>query len=185
MINFFDNSITTPVNLPKFGLCDLSPEDRRKHPDKPGHAFVDDGSSGIDWIATVENPNQIKICFTPIDKGVVRDGDLQWDGCGRCDAMLYKEPLFIYFIELKDKKPSWISSAVKQLESTLQIFFEVHGREKLEVFHNKEQRRAYACNKRYPNAQQNHECKRNFRDKWGVRLFIEATIHVDVLENSP
>ncbi len=163
-MNFFDSSIITPVSSSAFGLCDTAQR-----------AFVGNETNREEWVATVNNPEELTFSFIPVDKGVIQDHELP--GVGRCDVLLYR-PSHIFFAELKVQGAAWILHATHQLEDTINLFIETHGRAMLDSISIKN-RRAYACNRKHPMFQRpSPEKKELFHRTLKVRLFIEATINV-------
>lgn len=182
-MNFFKATITENVCAREFGLCDnenIEDEDGNmcpKYSGKPMRAFVLSSAEKNDWIASVENPDSLPLSFVPVDKGVLADDEPSWIGRGRCDGMLY-DCSHMFFVELKDQKEDWMRHAICQLRDTIELFIKIHGRQRLDSI-PRENRKAYACNKRHPSFCHSHrDDKDMFRDCLGVRLFIEATIQV-------
>jgi hypothetical protein len=158
-MNFYDVAYQDPsLDDALFGLCD----------DKKGKvAYIDRNNQNI-WIATIKNKRRIRLVFTAIDKGVIKDNEEP--GRGRCDGMLTSNE-HIYFVELKDQKTNWKSDAVEQLESTIQFFIANHD---ITVYRHK---KAFACNKKHPQFQRiENELNLRFFRTYGVRLSIQAEI---------
>jgi hypothetical protein len=164
-VNFFEpNCQELVINQSVFGLCDN--QDGTK-------AYTNANILDADkWIATVKNDEKINLIFTAIDKCVLKDGEKV--GVKRCDGMMYSNE-HLYFVELKDQKNSWISGAIEQLESTIELFKISHP-EKINIFKHK---KAYACNRRHTHFQviDNEENLRFFQ-KHRFRLDAQAEIIV-------
>jgi hypothetical protein len=99
-----------PRDDQRFGLCD----------DRPGQAAYSDIGHTELWIAIVINEQRIQVGFTAIDHCVEAFKANGVDRESLCDGMLtFDDALF--FVELKDRKKNWLSSAMAQLESTIKI----------------------------------------------------------------
>ncbi|GHT83585.1 hypothetical protein FACS1894137_05080 [Spirochaetia bacterium] len=159
--NFFDPVNQEPATTDtEFGLCD----------DQNGTKAYSDRNCREKWIATVKNENRIPLIFTAIDNGVISGAEAE--GRERCEGMLSSKD-HLYFMELKHQKADWIQKAKAQLESTINIFIENHG--KPQYKHKK----AFACNKKHSKFRiiDNDENLRFFRT-YGFRLDIQAEIIV-------
>ncbi|WP_049007198.1 hypothetical protein [Enterobacter cloacae] len=98
-MDFFKEACQSgPYTQQTFGVCD----NQNSTP-----AYVDTGNRQ-NWVATVENPAQLAVIFTAIDKCVLLDSDER--GRGRCDGMLTTDNL-LYLVELKDQRANWRSDA--------------------------------------------------------------------------
>ena len=160
-LNFLNNACSEPVrNNSLFGLCDNQNGEK---------AFSNSDNPSI-WIATVKNEEAKDIVFTPIDKCIIKDNELT--GHGRCDGLLTTNE-HLYFVELKDQLRSWISDAVEQLESTIELFKDNHD---INSFKHK---KAFACNKKHRLFQEiDNEANLAFFRKHKVRLDVQAEILV-------
>lgn len=158
-INFFNPGCQEgPFDLPRFGLCDNK---------KGGKAYtnIEDPDT---WVAEVKNNKQISLIFTAIDKCVIRDNE--YHDRGRCDAMITSDE-HLYFIELKDQARNWVSDAIRQLESTIQLFVENHEMTKYK------HKKAFACNRKYKRFQEiDNERNLSFFRKYKVRLDVQAEV---------
>lgn len=159
--DFFKQECLTITNERRFGICDG--EDHAV-------AFTTTDNEA-DWIAAVVNDKGLDIEFRAIDFCVTvlrADGNQERS----CDCMLIY-PNNIVFIELKNERHSWMSSGIEQLELTISRFNEVY---KIE---NYKRRRAFVANRRHPNFHViEDETKIRFRDKYKVRLDVQAKIVV-------
>jgi hypothetical protein len=155
-----------PFTQEKFGVCD----------DKPAQAaYIDTDAANADknWIARVENSEQVPVTFTAIDKCVIQDSDEL--GRGRCDAMLTTAKS-LFLLELKERKgkSDWRQHACDQLESTIRFLMEHHPIQ-LEQFTRK---KAQACNrKRSGFVVIEQELKRRFKE-YGFHIDTQATVIV-------
>ncbi|QUG75348.1 hypothetical protein GKQ23_10290 [Erwinia sp. E602] len=147
-----------PFTQQTFGVCD----NQNSTP-----AYVDTENQQ-NWVATVENPAQLAVTFTAIDKCVLQDSDER--GRGRCDGMLTTDNL-LYLVELKEQIPPWQSQAIEQLQSTISFLQEHHD---LSPYRHK---KAFGCNKkRDAFTVIDHEIRRRFFDDYGFRLDLQGTI---------
>jgi hypothetical protein len=141
----------------EFGLCD-------KEDGTPAYTtLVADPA----WVATVRNPHGKEVTFTAIDH-CIEIPEIH----RRCDCMLTTDDT-LFLVELKSERAHWITGAVEQLESTMDLLRE---NEDLSPYRFK---KGFACNRRHRHFQQvDHERNlRCFRDH-GFRLDINATITV-------
>ena len=160
-VNFLENLCKEPTrNNTLFGLCD----------DQNGQKSYSNTENPEKWMATVRNDKSINLVFTPVDNCLIKSNEL---ACrGRCDGLLTSAE-HLYFIELKDQAKSWISDAVEQLESTIEIFKENHN---INEFRHK---KAFACNKQHRHFQEiDNEINLSFFRKHKVRIDIQADIIV-------
>ncbi|MDR3060213.1 MAG: hypothetical protein LBU84_18990 [Prevotella sp.] len=147
-----------PQSVSIFGLCD----------DQNGTKAYTDVINQEQWIATVNNPNNIEITFTAIDKCVIKNDEER--GRGRCDGMLTSDN-HIYFIELKDQASNWMKHAIEQLESTIQFYMANHD---ISIYRHK---KAFACNKRHRRFQEiDNELNLRFFRTYGVRIDAQADV---------
>jgi hypothetical protein len=160
-VNFFDTEHQeSPTSDSFFGVCD----------DQNGQKSYTDRSDKSKWIATVINEKPFQLVFTVIDKGVIKDDELP--GRERCEGMLTSNE-HIYFLELKVQRSGGIAKAKCQLESTIDIFNEVHPG-KLETYTH---RKAFVCNKRHPKFHViNNEEQKAFFDTYKVRFDINTEV---------
>jgi hypothetical protein len=160
-VNFLENLCKEPTrNNTLFGLCD----------DQNGQKSYSNSENPEKWMATVRNDKSINLVFTPVDNCLIKSNELA--GRGRCDGLLTSAE-HLYFIELKDQAKSWISEAVEQLESTIEIFKENHN---ISEFRHK---KAFACNKQHRHFQEiDNEINLSFFRKHKVRIDIQADIIV-------
>lgn len=141
-----------------FGICDNQDSTKAytdiEHPEK--------------WIATVKNIHAMEVHFIAVDKCVLTDNE--FEGVGRCDGILYTQQ-HLYFVELKDQASSWITDAIKQLESTIELFRETHN---IDDFQHK---KAFACNRQHRRFQEiDNETNLIFFRKHKVRLDVQAEV---------
>ena len=78
----------------------------------------------------------------------------------------------VYFIELKNVRKQWLSKAISQLESTIEMFNGSHG--DIAFKH----RLAYACNRRHPFPASYREREEKFRKSLGFKLVVSGRIDV-------
>jgi len=159
-VDFFVSACQEYRNNSLFGLCD----------DNDGKKAYTDLTNERNWIATVKNDRNKQLVFTAIDKCVIQDFELP--GRGRCDGLLTSDE-HIFFIELKDKAMGWMTEAVEQLESTIQLFKENHD---ISIYKHK---KAFACNKQHKHFQEiDNEFNLLFFRKNKVRIDIQADVIV-------
>lgn len=160
-INFYEASCQEPaLTNALFGLCD----------DMTGAKAYTSTTEISKWIATVKNDNNKSLVFTAIDKCIIKD--YEYPSQGRCDGMLTSD-VHIYFIELKDQTKGWISDAVEQLKSTVELFISSHD---INIYKHK---KAFACNKQRPHFQEtDNEFNLRFFRKYKVRIDVQAEIIV-------
>lgn len=162
-VDFFTPQCQTEgIDATVFGICD----DEDKAEKTPAYVSCEQQDK---WCATVVNNSGKAINFTAVDNCVVvyRDnGEME----NRCDAMLTNADNLV-FVELKDERKNWLSHAIEQLQTTIDVF---KSNNDVSKFAHK---RAFACNKRHPQfAYSNKELKQKFFQKNGFRLFDEAVI---------
>jgi hypothetical protein len=142
----------------EFGLCDDQNSTK-------AYTNIDDP---LKWIATVKNAQNKPLVFTAIDKCIIKDNEET--GRGRCDGMLTSSE-HIYFVELKDVKPPWITGAIEQLESTIQFFIVNHD------INRYRHKKAFACNKKRSHFHEiDNESNLNFFRTYRVRIDVQAEI---------
>lgn len=145
-IDFF--GYTEKVNpVEKFGLID--PEDSQGKKS----AYIDYDFENVEnWNANVQCNNRSDYSFIAVDNNIplTKKVNGKNETASSCDAMLYTKNT-VCFIELKaDKKGNdWCKKAVKQLESTIELF----GKN-LDRFNSK---KAYICNSRSPHFHFSHK----------------------------
>ncbi len=147
-----------PLTNALFGLCD----------DQNGLKAYTNVGNPASWIASVKNAQNKTLIFTAIDKCVIKDNEEP--GRGRCDGMLTSDNL-LYLIELKEMKPPWQTSAIEQLESTIEFLKQTHDLKR--YIHKK----AFACNKKRPRFQViDNEMNLSFYRRHGFRIDVQAEI---------
>jgi hypothetical protein len=158
-MNFYDIAYQEPpLTDTLFGLCD----------DKNGRVAYIDKNNRNKWIAIIKNKKKIRLVFTAVDKGVIKDNEEP--GKGRCDGILTSTE-HIYFVELKDQRADWISDAIEQLESTIEFFIKNHD---ITIYKH---RKAFACNKKHPRFQKTENALNlRFFRTYGVRLVTQAEV---------
>jgi hypothetical protein len=162
-VDFFKADCQLNTNSLQFGICD----DDNELP-----AYINHADANI-WIATVINDNSKDIVFTSIDKCInfpLIEGNMQ----SRCDVMMTCDNC-LYLVELKNKKSDWQSSGIEQLEATIiNLINSIQP-----VYNNYRIRKAYVANRRHPSFHViENEMMEKFRDKYQVRLDLQATINV-------
>ena len=163
-INFFDRSyIREETRTDKeFGICD------------PGNnlpAFTTLNTQL--YQAIVHNNKAHTLQFVAIDHNLnIRrpNGDLE----STCDGMLFDGLEYLSFIELKDKDSNWAKEAVEQLETTINIFRDIHNCDDFK------RRYAFAVNKRHPNfhhsfkeTMQRFKSTTNFFLRFGLNITVD------------
>ena len=167
-INFFEARCQESTDAQVFGLTDgLSHH--------PAHIYLHTPSA---WTATIENAQRLNVTFTAIDNCIPifrPNGEME----NRCEGMLHYSILHhaaterhIVFVELKEaKKSNWLQHGIHQLETTVQLFANVHP---LSEFSTK---RAFLCNSKRPHFNVSHkDAMKAFYLRNQVRLIIEARI---------
>lgn len=162
-IDFFKAQCILHTSEIKFGICD----DDNKSP-----AYLNNSDESV-WIAKVQNNESKLVIFTAIDNCIdfpLINGEMP----SRCDAMLTCDNC-VYVIELKNKRSDWKSSGIDQLEATITYLINELG----EIYYNFRLRKAYVANRRHPNFHViENETMEKFRDKYKVRLHLEAIIRI-------
>lgn len=158
-LNFLDNACKElDRSDTRFGLCD----------NQDGTKAYSNTENPERWIATVINDKALILTFTPVDKCLMQDND--YPDRRRCDGILTSTE-HLYFIELKDQAKRWITDAIEQLESTVEIFKDHHD------IHQFRHKKAFACNKQQRHFQEiDNELNIAFFRKHRVRLDIQADI---------
>lgn len=163
-IDFFTAKCQTEnIRDKEFGICD-DEDETKKTP-----AYVD-ATQPEKWVAVIKNRSEKSINFTAVDNCVEitrEDGTPDF----RCDAMLTNED-HIVFVELKDQMTGWITHAVdEQLQTTIDHFKVNYDISKYKY------KRAFACNKKYPNFRVSYKEKMNaFYNKNRIRLNLVREI---------
>ncbi len=164
-VDFFAHC-STVVNATRFGLCDDPPP-----PHSPAYFQIEEG---INWVATVNNPQARNILFTALDHCMdIRRQDNPAKQESLCDCMLtYGDR--IVFVELKDRDyPGVLAEAKAQLQNTIRLFSDAHD---LRIY---KKRFAFFCNKKkpyFPYAQQDEI--NQFKKQNGVILVPFSTIEI-------
>ncbi len=164
-IDFFDENCQSSTNANEFGLCD----------DESGtKVYFDRNKAHIkQWIAIVQNNNEIMITLTAIDNCIlIRRNKTELEN--RCDGMLtytIENNEAIIFFELKNKAKDWIAEAIHQLEVTIQKFLENNDISEFKI------KKAFACNRKHPQFQtsQISEMQR-FYNRYKIKLLIQQHI---------
>lgn len=162
-INFFKANCQESTNATRFGLYDA--EDAT-----PAKIKFNDEQS---WNATVINDEPKDIIFTAIDNciEIYRDsGDMD----SRCDVMMrYDDNLL--FVELKNKRDSWKSEGLSQIEATIKRMIE----EDEQFYYSFKKRKAIVANAKhqFPCFQEyDSEQREYFKSKYKIRVQFEAEI---------
>ena len=122
----------------RFGIVD--PMDRGSDETKK-RAFTTTENEE-NWHASVENKSGKNLIFMPIDHNISFP-----PRTSLCDGMLYnRSEGLLVFIELKTRRKQWIPKAIKQLESTIELFSTNYDKE--QYLNEFTDRRAYAANKK-------------------------------------
>lgn len=163
-VDFFISGCKSTTSKNKFGLCDDPPP--AKNP-----AYINEDIPE-NWIAEVENKEEISVDFHAIDNciEILRpNGEKE----SRCDCMLhYKNSLV--FAELKERGYSgWISKGSKQISNTIKIFKENHN------INDFDKVQAYICNKQRPLAIiGSNATVQKFKDETGLTLKPDRNIKI-------
>lgn len=162
-IDFFNPQCQSHTNDVTFGICDDDNE-------LPAYIDADNLNS---WIASVINIDAKEIIFTAIDKCIefpLIEGKMQ----SRCDVMMTCDNC-LYLVELKNKRSDWQSSGIEQLEATIiNLINSIQP-----GYTNYKIRKAYVANRRHPSFHFiENETMEKFRDKYQVRLDLQATIGI-------
>lgn len=164
-INFFKQACKTQSDKTTFGLCDDPPP--AKDP-----AYIDENNPS-EWIATINNPTNIRVDFYAIDHCVKILKPNNKDEESRCDGLLHHTN-DLTFVELKDRASSgWLTKGRGQLTTTIAVFSAHYD---ITVFNKVE---AYVANKQRPlaNTSMSNEIQK-FKDDTGLTLRVQATISI-------
>ncbi len=162
-VDFFNTDCSEPVqNNTFFGICD----------NQDGTKAYTDIQNEDNWIARVNNENQIEVVFTAIDNCITILKEGTNDKESSCDGMLtFKDSLFL--VELKKQRTGgWLPESKDQLKNTIKILSENHD---LARFRYK---KAYACNRKHPyfTKIENETNKRFFKETNGFRIDAQSEI---------
>jgi hypothetical protein len=164
-IDFCKTECQTNTNKKRFGIYDA--EDK-----SPAKLKYDDEYS---WNAIVINDNCKNLLFTAIDNCIEikrANGDMD----NRCDCMLtYEETLLI--IELKNKRESWQSEGLSQIETTIKQMME-----NIQFYNKFKKRKAIVANRKnqFPSFQEsNKEQREYFKKEYKTRIQFEAEIIIN------
>ena len=163
-VDFFISGCKTTTVKDKFGLCDdplpaMNP------------AYIEENNPE-DWIAEVENKNEISVDLHAIDNciEILRpNGEME----SRCDCMLHYNNSLV-FAELKDRARSgWLAKGSSQVSITINKFKESYN---ITDFDKVE---AYVCNKQKPLAiTGNNTTVQQFKDETGLTLKPDRNIKI-------
>ncbi|WP_303310217.1 hypothetical protein [Hymenobacter sp. BT730] len=171
-----DGSLSDDVtNAAEFGLCD----DPHVAGTLKSRAYLDT-SNPNKWIATVDNAPRYEVTFKGIDDCItiykpvpLTDGSLE--EASRCDGMLLYEDSII-FVELKEKRRSWLESSIGQLEATIKVFADSYD---LTIY---KRRMAYSVNKAHPRFNESRiQSANSFFKEAGIVLRTQAMIKLEPL----
>ena len=158
-VNFFEDSCREDTDAERFGICD---------PKGTLPAFITTDRTPK-WIAIVLNPTKKNIRFYAIDHCLVMTKNGQ--DTKRCDAMLQYDQNLV-FVELKETMKSKVSSAIKQIESTIRLFSKNHNL-------NSFSKRAFVANRKQPDFKHSKkEEMQKFYNKHKVRLILHNEIKI-------
>lgn len=168
-IDYFSKNTDYSSNK-RFGLCDDSTDGKEQDP-----AYIDNDFANEDhWIGKVNNPQEIKVQFNPIDNCVdIFDIDNPRKRSRRCDCLLsYNKKLI--FVELKERgKGRWVRDAKKQLADTYRRFKKEND---ITMYESIE---AQACNRLRPIMNKTRTTSlQEFKDKVGIRIKIQQEIDI-------
>jgi hypothetical protein len=164
-IDFFVSGCKSATVKDKFGLCDDPPP--AKNP-----AYIKEDTPD-DWIAEVDNKNEISVELYAIDNciEVLRpNGEME----SRCDCMLHYSNSLV-FAELKDRASrGWLAKGSSQVSTTINKFKENHN---INDFDKVE---AYVCNKQRPLAITGiNTTVQKFKDETGLILKSDRNIKIE------
>ncbi len=165
-VEFLKADCQTTTNERKFGLYDA--EDKT-----PIKVHLTDEDK---WNATVLNSESKNVLVTAIDNciDIIRpNGEMD----NRCDCMLTYDTT-ILFIELKNKRDSWQSEGLAQIENVVNVMIE----ESPEFYNAFTKRKAIVANRKhqFPSFHQsNIEHRQHFSSKYKMRIQFEAEIVVE------
>lgn len=137
-VNFFsiDLQRVPDVSQALFGINDAIEQG-----DEGGMAYLV-AADFADSNAIVSNTTGAPLTFEPLDHNIVLHPTKDTT-YSLCDCMLYNQEQ-LCFIELKAKGKEWLTDAVNQLSSTIDLF---QGNHDMGAY---SRRTAYAANKRHP-----------------------------------
>ncbi len=165
-IDFFRVECQKTTNERKFGLYDAGDA-------APAQIKITDEDS---WNATVLNKERKQILFTAIDNCIEilrENGEMD----NRCDVMLnYENNLLL--VELKDKRDSWQTEGLSQIESTVKRMIAVNR----EYYFSFNKRKAVVANRKhqFPCFQESNVQQRQiFNSKYKMRIQFEAEIKIE------
>jgi hypothetical protein len=166
IVNFFKADCQQTTSEKKFGLYDA--EDKT-----PAKIKVTDEAT---WNATVINNSSKSVFFTAIDNciDVLREnGEMD----SRCDCMLTYDSNLL-FVELKNKRDSWQSEGLAQIENIAKIMRdEIPGH-----YYSFKKRKAIVANRKhqFPSFHDsNIEQRQYFISKYKMRIQFEAEIKIE------
>lgn len=164
-VQFFKTACQKTTNAIKFGLYDA--EDNT-----PVEIKLKDEEL---WNATVLNNKTKNVLVTAIDNCIdVLKPNGEMDN--RCDCMLtYDNTLLL--VELKNKRESWQSEGLAQIESIVKIMID----ETPEFYYGFETRKAIVANRKHQFPafhESNIEQRQIFRSKYGMRIQFESEINI-------
>lgn len=166
-VDFFspDYQRVTGISLSEFGI-----DDAVEQGNAGGVAYLVT-SDYAESNAIVSNKSDIPLTFEPLDHNIVIH-PTSGETYSLCDCMLYNRK-HLCFIELKVKGKNWLSEAVRQLESTIELFRANH---KFDAY---PKRSAYAANKRHPQFQYSRkELMQTFRNRYQCYLRIQRNVEI-------
>lgn len=162
-VQFLKSDCQQEINKKRFGLYDA--EDKT-----PTEIRLTNEET---WNAVVLNNDRKDLTFKAIDNCIdVLRPDGQTDS--RCDCMLTYDST-ILFIELKNKRESWQSEGLEQIESIVKIMIAQNPK----YYYNFTKHKAIVANKRhqFPAFQEsNLEQRQYFSSKYRMRIQFEAEI---------
>lgn len=165
MVDFFKEECQQVTDEVRFGLCDNDDK-------KPAYLATKQEEN---WQAAILNHQAKQIHFTAIDNciDIVNEkGEME----SRCDAMLVCDH-DLFFVELKNKRASWKSEGLGQIEATLKKLIELHP----EYYYRFKRRKGIVANARhrFPCFQEyDSEQREYFSKTYKMRLQFEAEIRI-------
>lgn len=164
-VDFLKTDCQNTTNERKFGLYDA--EDKT-----PVKIELTDEDL---WNATILNNNRKNILVTAIDNCIDlfrQNGEMD----NRCDCMLTYNTT-ILFVELKNKRDSWQSEGLAQIENVVKIMM----KEIPDFYNGFTKRKAIVANRKhqFPSFQEsNIEQRQHFSSKYKMRIQFTAEIVV-------
>lgn len=157
---FAPEYISSEISESAFGIQDGRP------------AYVTTDGEQKEWNAVVNNPQNHKVTFTPLDHRIVIHPTPETT-YSLCDCMLCRGAYSLTLVELKDQAKGWLEDAISQLKSTINL---IQKNPKTTEFTLRE---AYAANRQHPSFQSSAKSRMNeFRNETKFRLIVTNKLKV-------